>query len=214
MKRRNNAFSLIELLVVTGIIGLVAALTLPAIKKVRNYAKEIKEISTLDNICNSGLQSYHDTHGKWLDTSNDGSQTEGGYRINPNSIEEAVGLTGWRDPYRVDKIEDARTWTFAGELPLGMFGLKNEDHPPNGYGRMFVNFVQKIPGTDRYVLSGLNIDPVVSFNGFFPDMLFPVDSGLEFAVISAGIDGVIDGNPSDDIIYLKRERNMAELYRR
>lgn len=70
MRNRTHAFTLVELLVVIGIIALLVGILLPALKGIRNQAKEIKCMSNMRQMAAGMLMYTNDHKGRfpWHDT--------------------------------------------------------------------------------------------------------------------------------------------------
>ena len=72
-----NALSLIELLIVLAILGLLIALTLPAIQRVRESARRTESLNNLKRI-GIALQMFHDSKGNLPGVMNMRKDTLGG----------------------------------------------------------------------------------------------------------------------------------------
>lgn len=65
MHRRRNAFTLVELLVVIGIVALLLAILMPALKKAREAAQSVSCLSNLRQ-CHLGISLYAADHDDWF----------------------------------------------------------------------------------------------------------------------------------------------------
>ena len=64
-RKKNKAFTLVEVLVVISIISLLMAILMPALAKVRKQAKSVACLSNLKQLA-SVFQMYAEDHGGYL----------------------------------------------------------------------------------------------------------------------------------------------------
>lgn len=69
---QKSAFTLIELLVVISIIGLLAALLLPALRSARDQAKKMKAQASCQAL-SMGLKAYYNEYGNWPTSDSSGN---------------------------------------------------------------------------------------------------------------------------------------------
>jgi prepilin-type N-terminal cleavage/methylation domain-containing protein len=131
-REARGAFTLIELLVVIVVIGILAALLLPALSRAREKARMAGCISNLRNI-GMAITMYSDDYDGFLPPLSDGNNVTWDTKILPYLSKSKGVFLCPSDPWpRADPTRNARTYAANGgafyppysaqDLPFGGFG--------------------------------------------------------------------------------------------
>src|SRR5262249_13550416 len=113
-RRQADGFTLIELLVVVAIIGVLIALLLPAVQRVRDAANRMSCLNNLRQI-GLGLHHYHSDHGSFPP----GGTTTGGQGL----AFHVLVLRYIEQPNLYEKFDLSQAYGSATNKPLGLYRL-------------------------------------------------------------------------------------------
>lgn len=116
---RRSGFTLIELLTVIAIIGILAAIIIPVVGKVRTSAKRSQGISNLRQVVLAGLSYAQDNRGRWFAT-----ESEDGVFYTEALARYAFKVSGTN---RSDLFHDPLLPYDAGNLHFAVIGIYFKD---------------------------------------------------------------------------------------
>ena len=159
-RRRKEAFTLVELLVVIGIIAVLIAILLPALTKARQQSMQVQCASNMRQ-CGMAMLTYADQYNGVLFPDNLGWGNSNVYLNTPNDGSMVSnGLDGvlkfpdqWQSyHYNVWTVPVFGTW----DPPIMTCPTDNTDPPPNGFHTYILNDDLDDPNTglEKYQIYG------------------------------------------------------------
>ncbi|OVE78004.1 hypothetical protein BVX99_00985 [bacterium F16] len=186
-----SPFSLIELLVVTGVIAILAGMMMPALAKAKSKAVEAKMISNMKQLNVANIMYYDaDNPNQYLwNTKTGGGAIGVDYSLlTPHGFQSSMMEDSFR---RVSIATDTVFTTLSLSLDATSFHS-------SGKGLLYFNFSSKDSGN-------LDIMTLSTFNTKFG---YVVPSDTQYVVVGVGTNEQLDpGQPENDFVVIKRESN-------
>jgi prepilin-type N-terminal cleavage/methylation domain-containing protein/prepilin-type processing-associated H-X9-DG protein len=157
MMKLNRAFTLIELLIVIAIIGILAALLLPALSSAKNNARRAACMNNLKQI-NMGMRMYASDHNDTLPLTNSPPPATGtDYEL---FIRSYVGLNGVPSPQ--DKLFacPADTFYYAGDSGTQYFPESHYQQLVYKYSSYGFNAGNSVPGGHLPGIAGVKLSSI------------------------------------------------------
>lgn len=137
MRSSDRAFTLVELLIVIGIIGLLIGILLPTLSRVRNYARDVKCASNVRQI-STALLIYATEHRGWLPPAEDSGPTLQGkaswhVRIWENLMKRPFGTGPFAGPSGDYSYLQGTVFECPQATRSRVGGFSAADHRRNGY---------------------------------------------------------------------------------
>lgn len=221
-RRRSRGFTMVELLVVIGLIAILMALLLPAIMQARSAARRTTCHNQLRQL-GLAMQNYHSTHNKF---------PPGGVHLTtkrPGTVPSGNQLTDARAPWTVLILpfldEGPRYSAFDMEAPFAVRWDKRSFVPEPNVSQQFLPLTKYQCPDDQSSANGLCSNYAACQGGGAPDdaaekspqvpgqlpRLF-FDNGLFFHNSSIGMSDITDGSSNTVMIGETKYIGTAESF--
>lgn len=199
--RRRAGFTMVEIIVVTAIIGTLMAIMLPALINARASSMELKSIVQLTRLCDMVIFTHVEEQKKLPEWKRD---EDGFIRSKLNSM-YGFDPASFEDPFR-------RTHTIAEDPLLARLGpFVNADHPPDGFGFFYVPFSGSFvwdPDGHHFPVNSIShpmwdspLRVVDEDDPSWTNLQIPNDT--EYLIWGVGRNGKLDGDPALDLVLIK-----------
>lgn len=131
MVRKNSGFTLLELLIVIGIIAVLSMIVMGASSYISRVARE-KRVVMSCTVLETAIQAYHAEYDEWPGVPEDYDKPQKTFEEDNNEVLGPLRVTSSKNPNGISFIDETAFLTFVDDniIPFAEVGAEKEDTHP------------------------------------------------------------------------------------